>query len=454
MTLATACEVQQDLELIKDCAMKMANPDYVKMVVSDPNNHPPNLLVKRNLWGELSIAGGYPGIMPLFIQLDQQFPNEGWGETTHQYVLKTVKTLESAESLNPSLFGGLAGICLYLRLASKGETRYQKVLSKLDSLLVNLVKETHIRLFNENLKAGLYHQPRVYETILGLSGIGIYVLFARHKEPLQLLAYDIIQVLIELTKPIQVSGDWVPGWYVPSEYFFLDEQKVKHPKGNFNLGLSHGIPGVLAFLSIAMLQGIKLKGQKEAIEVLVAWIKSKRIALNDRYFWGTQVTFEDEIQGRCSPQLKSKDAWCYGTPGVARALYLAGRALRDKDTQEFAYQSFLSVFQSSQKEWGLMGPTMCHGFSGLFMMTQKMAQNTKCRKLQQRVGELREIVLSFYDSNTPFGFQHKELVKDNQASTVWVNKADVLEGATGPLLSLLSLHTDDYQWHLPFLIDF
>lgn len=444
---------QIDLDLIKSIADKMRKPLLVKEIILDPNNNNPDSFLNHSLWDDLSIAGGYPGILPLYVELDKLFPEEGWNLVAHDYVLHTVKVIETGGVGRLSLFGGIAGVCFYLRQASKNESRYKKVLHKLDDILLEGLSNSHLQPLAKQLNQQLPCYPPLYEEMQGLSGIGLYCLMNKEKLPFKDMIQKIIRLLISLTHPITIKGKTVPGWYVAPEAFFLDEDRIRFPNGNFNLGLSHGITGVLAFLSIAMLQGIEISDQRRAIETVAHWIQMKRKKYKNRFFWDTMISFEEEVSGDFIVEHKSRDAWCYGTPGVARALYLAGKALQNESIQECALETFISIFASTREEWNLPGPTMCHGIAGLLIITQLMARDTNTPFLMEKVTKLRELLLSYYNPSSFFGFRNIQPLRGKGSEYAWVDQGDILEGVSGILLTLLSLHTDNYRWHLPFLID-
>lgn len=441
----------QEQQFILKHAEKM-QPSWVKSKIVDPKNRNSKPLMEAPIWNELSIAGGFTGVFPLFIELDRLFPDKGWDLITHNYVLAIKDSVEENGIPVDSMFGGLAGVCYFLHEASKGGTRYLKMLTKLHKMLEENIRHRYLLPYEKALDHSQPVHFNLYEVIQGLSGIGIYFLKSRDAFSSEKLISKIISLFVKMTAKIKIKGESVPGWYIASEDLFLHEEKAAYRNGSFNLGLSHGITGVLAFLSVALLNGVSKPGQGEAIVTIVDWLKKKRKFINGRWFWDATVSFAEEIAGGFSPQRKSRDAWCYGTPGVARSLYLAGTALNDQSLQEYALESFASIFESTQKEWDLPGPTFCHGISGLLMITHLMVRDSNSSFLNAQVERLKTILLTYYDSDSPFGFQNYEPMKDGNIAKI--NRADLLEGAAGVFLTLLSLNSKSYSWHYPFLIDY
>jgi len=438
--------------VILDLAEKMQSPDWVKSKVIDATNQNPDPLMEVSIWNDLAMAGGFTGVLPLYVELDRLYPDDGWDLVAHHYILAIKSSIENDGIANISMFGGLAGICYYIHEASRGGKRYRKILDKLNGKLVDCLKSEYLLPFEKKLDASQPIHPRFYETIQGLSGIGIYFLKTQSLLHSDDLLSKILSLFSRLAVKLQIQGETVPGWYISSEHLFLPEEREAYPNGSFNLGLSHGITGVLAFLSIASINHAVEPGQREAIEMIGNWLRRKRKSFDGRWYWDTTISLEEEVHERGSVQMKSRDAWCYGTPGVARSLYLAGMALEDQSLQDFALESFTSIFASNREQWDLPGPTFCHGISGLLMITHLMARDSKSTFLHEQVKKLQETLLSYYDPSYLFGFQNYEPMKNGKMARV--NRADLLEGTSGVLLTLLSLNSERYYWHHPFLIDY
>lgn len=446
-------DFQNSVFLVKEIADRMRNPEYVRKTVLDPHNCNLNPSFIKPYWGELSIAGGYPGVLLLHAELDRLFPDEKWDTAIHAYMLAIKNSIESTGIHSLSMFGGLTGICFAIQQASKNGTHYKKLLHTLNSFLANHLEQTYFFPLRENLKIQRPNQLSFYDLIEGISGIGLYLL--RNFETLSFssLLEEIISLEIALTRSIEVEGKEVPGWYLPNEYQLNAHDKLKYPKGNFNSGLAHGVSGILSFLSLALYHGFIVDGHIEAIQRIIQWLKKHRNHEDGIFFWNSHLLFEEEIaKTQFKPSFFSRQAWCYGLPGITRSLFLAGIALKDDAIKEYALSSFCSMFEKEHQEWGLPGPTICHGISGLLLITSLMARDTQSQMLQEKVKFLEKILLDFFNFDNPFGFRDKDPTQDNKF--VDIDQAGLLEGASGVLLTLLSIHSQSSYWHLPLSIDF
>ncbi len=437
-------------------ADKLSNPDELLSYILDPGNLNPHSVIPGPYWEELSLASGYPSILLFFSTLDKIFPEENWDEISHKYVLKIKDILEkrlregNAFQASPSLFSGLSGICFSLQHASKGYTRYSRLIHTLNSFLVDQTERFYLSPLMKKIENKEPYPTALFDLIQGIIGVGLYELQMVDSGLFSEQIQKILEVLVSMTFFLHIRNYSVVGWFTPADFQFTEKDRMQFSNGIFNLGLAHGISGVLAFLSLATLRGIVVDGQLDAIKRITLWVKSKRVKLEGSFLWQNWISFEEEVGEITSNTCLSRDAWCYGTAGVARSLFLAGKALKDKETQDFSLESFSSIFKRSEESWYLPGPTFCHGISGLLMITFMMAQDTQDLCLKEKVHLLQNRLMSFYRPESFFGFNDAAL--SSKGGYIEISKAGLLDGATGVLLSLLSSCGGCSSWAIPFLI--
>lgn len=439
------------LLFIKELASKMTNPHEVVAVVTDKKNRSPN--TQSFPWNPLSLSHGYPALVLLFSTLDKCYPSENWDKISHNYVLKIKEAVELGEICDFSLFGGLAGICLSLNVASRRGTRYQKLSEKLFTFLEDGVANHLLPPLNEEIALGIPSKMQSYDLMGGIVGIGSAFLSAQKWKPLE----DILKTLIKRIKKIKVGEHWVYGWYVPSHYQFIESDKQMFPKGNFNLGCAHGIPGILALLSLATLKGLIVEGQLEAIEEISQWLITKKLLIEKEIFWPDRISYEQETGIVQLDSSLTIDAWCYGSAGVGRTLYLAGKALKNPLYQHEAEKAFESIAKRVQK---LSTSSFCHGFAGLMVLAYLMGQDTKSSSISGLALNLKDQLLAQASRENPLWFKdsesiHKEFSLNdlgNPSHSVRLDKAGLLDGVAGILLALFTLQHGEEEWLTPFLI--
>ena len=167
-----------------------------------------------------------------------------------------------------------------------------------------------------------------YDTIQGLSGILNYMLINDlNKTCFMKQIKDILHYFVKLSKKYNYKKFDVPYWHISAKNLFLQEERDIFPDGVINLGVSHGISGPLIVMSKAFNSNIQVSGLREAIlsisELLTSNLDTKHknwpSMIDIRKLNNKKTIFED-----------SRDAWCYGRPGVAYSLLKASQALKNK----------------------------------------------------------------------------------------------------------------------------
>jgi hypothetical protein len=253
------------------------------------------------------------------------------------------------------------------------------------------------------------------------------------------------------------EGDPLPRWYTPA-HLLADEQTREYcPHGNLNLGLAHGVPAPLALLSLAYTAGISVPGLGEAIARTADWLCANRF--DDA--WGVNwpavlpLVKTDMADGgylqvpnaRSTPDGPSRCAWCYGSPGIARALWLAGEALDREDYKALSISAMEAVFRRPVAVRRIDSPTFCHGVSGLLAVALRFSHDMGGAAFSGEIGALVEHLLDSYQPQSLLGFRHLE-TRDTT-----MDQPGLLEGAPGVVLALLAAatHTEP-TWDRLFLL--
>jgi hypothetical protein len=214
---------------------------------------------------------------------------------------------------------------------------------------------------------------------------------------------------------------------------------------------------VLAFLSLAMRAGITAPGLPEAIGQTARWLGESRCDDEWGINWPTAVPLVevDSPDGpvvttgkaASAPEGPSRAAWCYGSPGIARALWLAGDAL-DQDThRQLALSAMESVFRRPVPVRRIESPTFCHGKAGLLEIALRFAHDTGYSVFVSECRTLAEEVLECYRPESLLGFRNIEYA-DRE-----IDQPGLLDGAPGVALVLLAAATGvEPAWDRVFLL--
>lgn len=403
--------------------------------------------MRIDAWSDLTLANGFTGICLLLGQMDRLFPNEGWDKIGHHYLQQIQSSLEQRSIHSLSLYSGLAGVLVGVRALSREGTRYQGMVETLVSWFEELVLQK-VRICKEQWEMGQLRMNQ-YDTIEGFAGIGRVVMLFPERPRMKMIWEQIVGLFAVFCGEKNYDGHLIPAWHISSENQFLEREKIQFPHGNFNLGLSHGITGPLSFMSLSAINGWMADSVEANIRKLAEWVTKWQMRSPTGTIWPGKVSFEELLRGEIQSisNIEHRDSWCYGAPGIARSLWLAGHAVQNEEWITLGMNAYLEIEQRIETKGGLASATLCHGVSGLLHLIQRMYSDTGHPRLNAMRDHLVVDVLEKYVPDSLFGY------RDQKASVGEVDEAGLLTGAAGVALVLASLIAQESpDWDLVLLI--
>jgi len=266
-----------------------------------------------------------------------------------------------------------------------------------------------------------------YDIFNGIIGYGLYFLI-RHqvcdkKYAIKLLA----KRLLDLSVVTDFGRTWI--------YIDPNTENKYH-----NMGLAHGIPSVLAFLS-KIYPVIPSKQLKTAINETAQFICSFENSSDHINFFPLFIEFDFKKPNN----LASRLAWCYGDVGVAYALLQAGISINEKRWIEKSYQIILKTTKRKLDTSGVKDVSICHGVAGLIHLYHKFYQYFDSPEILSAVEYWLEMlfVMKNKDENLKgFDFFDEGLVE----------RFDILEGHAGVILALTTLISGNNDWDAMLLL--
>jgi lantibiotic biosynthesis protein len=386
---------------------------------------------QRNKPGDISLACGEAGFAVLYGYLDRCFPNCGWDRVAHEAVLRIGDQISPYQPLG--LFGGLAGWAYATWYLSCGDKRYRRARSAIEDALLPKV----IALADSvGKRSGLPVEE--YDLVSGLSGATAYLLCRAGDERVQPVLESAVAGLANLI----LRNEDPPAWYTPADVISGRHMIGKYPDGNLNCGVAHGMPGLLCVLALAYRQEVPAPGLRTAIERAAHWLEAHRIS--DR--WGGSWPAAVAV-GNSGLMTPAPVGWCYGNPGIARALWLAGIALNNSALRETAVEALRAVFRRSVARRGISSPTFCHGVAGLLHITKRFATDTSLPEFTEAAAMTIDELLMTFSEETVFGYRAYD------AEARLVDSAGLLDGAAGIALVLLAATSNvEPGWDRVFLL--
>jgi lantibiotic biosynthesis protein len=235
---------------------------------------------------------------------------------------------------------------------------------------VRALTTTRLETARARINAGKRPALAEFDLVRGLTGLGAYLL---HTDPHGTLARQVLGYLVRLTEPVPAgrARPPAPGWWTGDIPKTLPARAFAG--GHADLGMAHGITGPLALMALAAMRGVTVDGQAAAIGRICAWLEAWRQDGPHGPWWPERVTLAELRDGTTRQRGPGRPSWCYGTPGVARALQLAGLALAGTTRQRMAEDALAACLADSAQAARITGPALCHGWAGLVLTAWRAA---------------------------------------------------------------------------------
>ncbi|MFI9380018.1 lanthionine synthetase C family protein [Kutzneria sp. NPDC052558] len=358
------------------------------------------------------------GIALLHGELDRHRPGAGWDRAAHAHLARAATAAERSGPGSSGLCGGVGGVAFAAWSLSRGGERYRRLMTELDRGVIAGVT-TRAELLSESPSGPPAH---LIDVINGLAGSGGYLVRRKEKA---------LSKVLEALVALSGEENGLPRWHIPQRSLVAGAALPgRYPDGYLDCGLAHGIAGPMALLALARRAGVEVEGQREAIGRMAGWLAGQRV-FDD---WGVNWPAAVELGGNRGEPAHA--AWCYGSPGVARALWLAGEALEDGALQELAVSAMKAVHTRPAEARRVdRTPGLCHGIGGLLTITLRFAHDTGDPAFAEAAVPLTEQLVAMYEPDRPYGYYalNSEGAK--------VDQPGLLDGAAGVALALLTAGT-------------
>ncbi|NQZ11272.1 MAG: lanthionine synthetase C family protein [Algicola sp.] len=349
----------------------------------------------------LSLAGGTTGICIFWAQATL-YLNQSTQTIMTTYLGDIFNRLADSQ-FTPGLYSGLCGIGWltdYLQINSPQEDNNNEI----DQLLQSLLNQNEI-------------WQGEYELVNGLIGIGVYALARNTLGQGNAL---LTQVLNQLNK-LSVTSEHGIHWVTATD----NVNQQQH-----NLGLAHGVPGVVAFLTGVLNKRPELKATiTPLLTAACQWLKSQ---------------VRDDLPVGLYPSNSASNqicriGWCYGDLSNALTLLRAGKILGQRELVEFALKVATNSVNRDKSTFGIRDTAICHGSAGLVLIYQRLHQLTGNIQFSQEAQYWLEHVLTQAekDLETLSGLH----AFDGKASN-YHQDLSLLEGISGVGLALIAADSD------------
>ncbi|MFE7615196.1 lanthionine synthetase LanC family protein [Streptomyces sp. NPDC057496] len=395
----------------------------------------------EGIWAEMTLGSGSPGLAIAFSGAAR--PGTDRTARAHGYLAVATRAAGTGDTAPSGIFKGPGALAFAVLLAHRATGGYVSALRRLDGYQRELVRTALPAVPQDSPLPTIGH----YELVRGMTGVGRYLL-ARvgtcGEELETVLAY-----LVRLAQgEVEHRGHKVPRWWA------LDAPRIgaehRLPDGHLNLGLSHGVAGPLALLSTAWSQGVRVPGQREAIESAAGLLTRWAVRDGHGVFWPPHLSLTEWLAG---PDAFAEPAgwpsWCYGAPGVSRGLQLAGLALDRTDWTGTAKASAERLLALPMERWGINDHALCHGWAGALHQLGRLNEHMGDERIAALRDRIAARLVADFDPELPFG--HRFTMTKVPFGT---DVSGYLDGAAGVALALdsYSVGGTPSDWDMPLLL--
>jgi lantibiotic modifying enzyme len=368
-----------------------------------------------------SLADGPAGKALFFHYLDQARPGQGHDERALAHLEAAIAATAEASTV-PGLYSGFSGVAWVLehltgRLLDPPAPGEEDPGEEVAAALASYIDRT----------------PWVddYDLISGLVGLGVWAV-ERAPRPLGREAAE--SITRRLSELAERRDDGIT-WLTPPERM-LQSEAVKFPQGLYNLGVAHGVPGVIGILGEMVAAGLAAGEARELLAGAVGWLLRQTLPAGSPSRFAYSV-----VPGGGEESSPSRLAWCYGDPGIAVALLVAARAAGELEWERQAVATARVAAARPRGDGGVTDGGLCHGAGGLahlynrlFQATGEPAFKTEALAWLERLLDLRQPGegIAGWRAWRPIGDPTRP-----DPELGWVTDPGLLTGATGIGLALL-----------------
>lgn len=303
---------------------------------------------------DASLAYGDAGIALMYLYAGRAWDRPAWLDSAAESLQRA---LEGASELRvSSLFHGALGVAWALSHAEKvapGSVEGDPA-EELDRALL------------EELRGG--SELRGHDLVSGLIGAGVYAL-ERLPRPVAHECLELIVTRLERSRERRAGGACC--WRTPAAYL-SSEVAPRFPHGWCDLGLAHGIAGVITFLArMCRIEPFQARA-RELLDGALEFLRAQRLPI------GAGSVFPSVEEPAPRP---SRLAWCYGDLGIAIALLAAARATGQPALEREAHEVALAAARREVAAAGVKDAGLCHGAAGVGHLFQWLYVATESSEL-------------------------------------------------------------------------
>ena len=354
------------------------------------------------------LAGGAAGLALFFHWLERAEP-DGSAEQLAEELLEAAFEAVGAQPMGVALFSGFTGVAWAVQHLEDGREE-DDALSDVDDALARRLQVSPWR--------------GDFDLIKGLVGLGVYALERLPRAAAVRCLEGVVARLAELAEPHPSGLAWKtrPEWMLP-------ERRKRWPQGWYDLGVAHGMPGIVAVLAGAVRADVAAAEARRLLDGVWRYLLAQRLPEPGASFPASIFPGTEAKPGRA--------AWCYGTPGATLTLFSAARVLGDTAREAEVLALAREAAKRPVAASGVVDAGLCHGSAGLTHIFNRFFQATGESVFADAARTWLEHTLALKTPGQGIG-GYAAWGRDAEDTPAWVARPGLLEGTAGVALALLA----------------
>jgi class I lanthipeptide synthase len=203
-----------------------------------------------------------------------------------------------------------------------------------------------------------------YELLGGVVGMGVY---ARERLPRPSAVRLIDAVVGRLEACAERSAAGV-AFFNPVETLSAEYHEMA-PRGWYNLGLAHGIAGVISFLGSLCRIGVAVERAAPLLADSIAWLLARELPAGGKFLFKSTYTPGRDVD-------ICRLGWCHGDLAIATALLVAARGAGEPSWEHHARRIARSAAALTIDGTPVPDAGLCHGAAGIGHLFNRLYQET------------------------------------------------------------------------------
>jgi hypothetical protein len=266
-----------------------------------------------------------------------------------------------------------------------------------------------------------------YDLISGLVGLGVYFLERLPRKSAVEGTRAVFDRLEKMSQRMETGISWHTG-----PELLPDWQREECPNGYYNLGVAHGVPGVIHFVTEVWVSNIVERERcYRLLDGAIKWLIAQQRSSGPLSRFGSWVY----SGGKSS---ESRMAWCYGDLGILSVLSQVSSRTGRSDWQMVAEELLNHCLAWPDDKTGIQDAPLCHGAAGVAHIFNRLYQTSHDRRCLEAALLWYERTLAFRKVGTGVGGFSTLSRAGVGGAAVWQARPAFLDGALGIALALLA----------------